>query len=173
MLQTSLMGRTRERTARAGETVTWGSHNEHRANQAVGGRAAAAYGRDSPGAEVISLDEVRRRKLVRRSFAHARSRPPPERRRRDDDLTMDAYARRRCGISCVAERHAQSGLAKPAVLGLPAIPPPGRPTGAPWAPTWRPRQEAGGFLGTSGKARPWRGQGAPGPDPVTPLSGRC
>ena len=29
-----------------------------------------AFGRDSPGAEVISLDEVRRRKLVRRSFAN-------------------------------------------------------------------------------------------------------
>ena len=45
-------------------------YNEHRANQAIGGETPAAYGRDSPGAEVISLDEVRRRKLVRRSFAH-------------------------------------------------------------------------------------------------------
>jgi len=45
-------------------------YNEHRANQAIGGRTPAAYGRDSPGAEVISLDEVRQRRLVRRSFAH-------------------------------------------------------------------------------------------------------
>ena len=45
-------------------------YNEHRANQAIGGETPAAYGRDSPGAEVISLDEVRKRKLVRRSFAH-------------------------------------------------------------------------------------------------------
>jgi len=45
-------------------------YNQHRANQAIGGETPAAFGRDSPGAEVISLDEVRRRKLVRRSFAH-------------------------------------------------------------------------------------------------------
>lgn len=45
-------------------------YNGHRANQAVGGETPAAFGRDSPRAEVISLDEVRRRKLVRRSFAH-------------------------------------------------------------------------------------------------------
>lgn len=45
-------------------------YNEHRANQAVGGRTPAAFGRDSPGADVISLDEVRRRHLVRRGFAH-------------------------------------------------------------------------------------------------------
>ena len=45
-------------------------YNEHRANQALGGETPAAFGRDSPGAEVISLDEVRRRKLIRRSFAH-------------------------------------------------------------------------------------------------------
>ena len=44
--------------------------NEHRANQAIGGRTPAAYGRDSPGAEVISLDEVRQRRLARKSFAH-------------------------------------------------------------------------------------------------------
>lgn len=45
-------------------------YNEHRANQAVGGQPPAAFGRDSPGAEVISLDEVRCRRLVRRRFAH-------------------------------------------------------------------------------------------------------
>lgn len=45
-------------------------YNEHRANQAIGGRTPTAYGRDSPRAEVISLDEVRKRRLVRRSFAH-------------------------------------------------------------------------------------------------------
>lgn len=45
-------------------------YNEHRANQAIGGRTPASYGRDSPGAEVISLDEVRQRRLVRKSFAH-------------------------------------------------------------------------------------------------------
>ncbi len=45
-------------------------YNEHRANQAVGGRAPVAAARDAPVAEVISLDEVRRRRLVRRSFAH-------------------------------------------------------------------------------------------------------
>ena len=38
--------------------------------QAISGETPAAVGRDSPGAEVISLDEVRRRRLVRRSFAH-------------------------------------------------------------------------------------------------------
>lgn len=45
-------------------------YNAHRANQAIGGRAPAAFGRDSPAAEVISLNAVRQRKLVRRSFAH-------------------------------------------------------------------------------------------------------
>ena len=45
-------------------------YNQHRANQALGGQTPVAFGRDSPGAEVISLDEVRRRKLVRRSFAN-------------------------------------------------------------------------------------------------------
>jgi hypothetical protein len=45
-------------------------YNEHRANQAVSGQPPAAFGRDSPGAEVISLDEVQRRCLVRRRFAH-------------------------------------------------------------------------------------------------------
>jgi transposase InsO family protein len=45
-------------------------YNEHRANQAVGGQTPAAFGRDSPSAEVISLDEVRRCRLVRRAFAH-------------------------------------------------------------------------------------------------------
>jgi len=30
-----------------------------------------------------------------------------------------------------------------------------------------PRQEAGGFLGTSGKGGPWRGQGAAWASPVT------
>jgi len=47
-----------------------GYYNEHRANQAIDGQTPAACGRDSPGGEVISLDEVRRRRLVRRSFAH-------------------------------------------------------------------------------------------------------
>jgi hypothetical protein len=45
-------------------------YNEHRANQAVDGQTPAAFSRGSPSAEVISLDEVRRRKLVRRGFAH-------------------------------------------------------------------------------------------------------
>jgi hypothetical protein len=45
-------------------------YNEHRANQAMGGQTPAAFGRDSPSAEVISIDEVRRRRLVRRRFAH-------------------------------------------------------------------------------------------------------
>ena len=45
-------------------------YNQHRANQALGGQTPVAFGRDSPSAEVISLDEVRRRKLVRRSFAN-------------------------------------------------------------------------------------------------------
>ena len=44
--------------------------NEHRANQAIGGSTPAGFGRDAPGAEVISLDEVRKKKLVQRSFAH-------------------------------------------------------------------------------------------------------
>jgi len=44
--------------------------NEHRANQAIDGKTPAGFGRDSPGAEVISLDEVRKKKLVQRSFAH-------------------------------------------------------------------------------------------------------
>ena len=44
--------------------------NEHRANQAIGGSTPAAFGRDSPGAEVISLAEVRLKQLVQRSFAH-------------------------------------------------------------------------------------------------------
>ncbi len=45
-------------------------YNEHRVNQAVGGRTPAAFGQGSPGAAVISLAEVRRRSLVRTSFAH-------------------------------------------------------------------------------------------------------
>lgn len=45
-------------------------YNEHRVNQAIGGQTPAAFGRGSPGAAVISLDEVRRRKLVRTSFAN-------------------------------------------------------------------------------------------------------
>jgi len=45
-------------------------YNEHRANQATEGQTPAAFGRGSPGAEVISLDEVRQRRLVRKSFAH-------------------------------------------------------------------------------------------------------
>jgi hypothetical protein len=45
-------------------------YNEHRANQATEGQTPAAFGRGSPGAEVIDLDEVRRRRLVRRPFAH-------------------------------------------------------------------------------------------------------
>ncbi len=44
--------------------------NEHRANQAIGGSTPSGFGRDSPGAEVISLDEVRQKRLVQRSFAH-------------------------------------------------------------------------------------------------------
>lgn len=45
-------------------------YNEHRANQATDGQTPAAFSRGSPGAEVISLDEVRQRRLVRRRFAH-------------------------------------------------------------------------------------------------------
>ncbi len=44
--------------------------NEHRANQAIGGQTPAGFGRDSPGAKVISLHEVGQRRLVRKSFAH-------------------------------------------------------------------------------------------------------
>ena len=45
-------------------------YNMHRTNQAIGGQTPAAFGCGLPGADVISLDEMRRRKLVRRSFAH-------------------------------------------------------------------------------------------------------
>jgi transposase InsO family protein len=45
-------------------------YNGHRVNQALGGQTPAGFGRGSPGAAVISLDEVRRRKLVRTSFAN-------------------------------------------------------------------------------------------------------
>lgn len=45
-------------------------YNEHRANQATNGQTPAAFSRGSPGAEVISLDEVRQRRLIRRRFAH-------------------------------------------------------------------------------------------------------
>ena len=45
-------------------------YNEHRANQAIGGQTPAAFGRGAPTAEVISLEDVRQRRLVRRSFAH-------------------------------------------------------------------------------------------------------
>ena len=44
-------------------------YNDHRPNQALDGRTPAGFGRDSPVADVISLAEVRRRRLVRRSFA--------------------------------------------------------------------------------------------------------
>ncbi len=45
-------------------------YNEHRANQSTEGQTPAAFGRGSPIAEVIDLDEVRRRRLVCRPFAH-------------------------------------------------------------------------------------------------------
>jgi transposase InsO family protein len=45
-------------------------YNEHRANQATGGQTPAAFSRGSPGAEVISLNDLRQRRLVRRRFAH-------------------------------------------------------------------------------------------------------
>jgi len=45
-------------------------YNEHRANQATNGQTPAAFSRASPGTEVISLDEVRQRRLVCRRFAH-------------------------------------------------------------------------------------------------------
>jgi len=45
-------------------------YNECRANQATGGQTPAEFGRDSPVCDVIGLDEVRRRRLVRKSFAH-------------------------------------------------------------------------------------------------------
>ena len=41
-----------------------------RAHQANDGETLAAFGQGAARAEVISLDEVRRRRLVRRSFAH-------------------------------------------------------------------------------------------------------
>jgi len=44
--------------------------NKHRAHQAIDGETPAAFGQAAAKAEVISLDEVRRRRLVRRSFAH-------------------------------------------------------------------------------------------------------
>mgnify|MGYP002346628187 FL=1 len=44
--------------------------NEHRANQATGGQTPTAFGKGSEVADLISLDEVRKRKLVRKSFAH-------------------------------------------------------------------------------------------------------
>ena len=47
-----------------------GYYCRHRAHQAVNGETPAAFGNGSPGAEVISLDDVRRRRLVCRSFAH-------------------------------------------------------------------------------------------------------
>ena len=45
-------------------------YGQHRAHQAIDGETPAAFGQDAARAEVISLDEVRRRRLVRRSFAH-------------------------------------------------------------------------------------------------------
>ena len=44
-------------------------YNEHRANQAIGGQTPAAFGRGSPEGDVISLDEVRRRRMVQHRFA--------------------------------------------------------------------------------------------------------
>lgn len=43
--------------------------NEHRANQAIGGQTPAAFGRGSPEGDVISLDEVRQRRMVQHKFA--------------------------------------------------------------------------------------------------------
>lgn len=45
-------------------------YNEHRANQATGGQTPAEFGRGTPVCDVIGLDEVRQRRLVRKSFAH-------------------------------------------------------------------------------------------------------
>lgn len=44
-------------------------YNEHRANHATEGQMPAAFGQGSQGAEVIDLDQVRRRRLVRWPFA--------------------------------------------------------------------------------------------------------
>ena len=44
--------------------------NSERCHQGIEGRTPQERAADSPVAEVIDLDEVRRRKLVRRSFAH-------------------------------------------------------------------------------------------------------
>ena len=44
--------------------------NTARCHQALGGRAPAEYAGDVAVAEVIELNEIRRRKLVRRCFAH-------------------------------------------------------------------------------------------------------
>ena len=45
-------------------------YGQHRAHQAIDGETPVAFGQDTGKAGVISLDEVRRRRLVRRSFAH-------------------------------------------------------------------------------------------------------
>jgi hypothetical protein len=45
-------------------------YNEYRANQATGGQTPAAFGRGSPEANVINLNEVRQHKIVQRKFAH-------------------------------------------------------------------------------------------------------
>jgi len=47
-----------------------GYYNEHRANQATNGQTPVAFGQGAPVAAPISLAEVRKRKLVRKSFAH-------------------------------------------------------------------------------------------------------
>lgn len=65
-----------ERQLRVLEIVQWyldeyrAYYNEHRANQATDGQTPAAFSRGSPGVEVISLDEVRQRRLIRTRFAH-------------------------------------------------------------------------------------------------------
>lgn len=45
-------------------------YQPERANQALDGQTPAAFGSGEKLAEVIDLDTVRRRRLVRRSFAH-------------------------------------------------------------------------------------------------------
>lgn len=45
-------------------------YNEHRAHQALGGQTPSALGEDTPQSKIISLDDVRRRKLLRRISAN-------------------------------------------------------------------------------------------------------
>ena len=62
--------------ARSAEELQWyldeyrRYYQADRANQALDGQTPAAFGRGEKLAEVIDLDAVRQRRLVRRSYAH-------------------------------------------------------------------------------------------------------